>query len=107
MINLEGEFLMVFRAKVHVTLKQGVLDPQGKAVRGGLLALGYQGLGEVRIGKVVEFTLEAGSHDEASFLVRQMSERLLANPVIEDFRYEVAPEQTAFKGEGVGECASA
>lgn len=82
---------MRFLAKVHVTLKPGVLDPQGKAVGGALRNLGYAEVGEVRIGKYIEVTLEAESQELAQAQVREMAERLLANPVLEKYRVEVVP----------------
>lgn len=98
---------MRYRAKVYVTLKRGVLDPQGKAVRGGLTALGYAGVEDVRIGKFIEILVDAPGEAAARESVEQMCTRLLANPVIEDFRFEVAEAcQTASDGEVRG-CASA
>lgn len=76
---------MTWLAQVVVTLKDGVLDPQGKAVRGGLNALGYDAL-DVRIGKWIEVRLEAPDEGAASEAVAGMCERLLANPVIEAWR---------------------
>jgi phosphoribosylformylglycinamidine synthase subunit PurS len=77
------------RVKVFVTLKGGVLDPQGKAVERSLHSLGYTGAAEVRVGKYVEFKLASMSHEAAAEQVREMCEKLLANPVIEDFRFEI------------------
>ena len=77
------------RAIVYVTPKEGVLDPQGKVVEGSLHTLGYSGVKDVRIGKVIEFKVDAASSAEAEEHVRQMCERLLANPVIEDYRLEI------------------
>jgi phosphoribosylformylglycinamidine synthase subunit PurS len=72
---------------VTVMPKQGVLDPQGQAVRGALERLGFAGVGEVRIGKRIE--LEIAGDDPAG-AAREMCERLLANQLIEDYRVEVA-----------------
>lgn len=77
-------------ARVHVTLKPVVLDPQGEAVLHGLQQLGYQGVSSVRAGKYIEITLAAPSQADAEATVRQMCERLLANPVIERYDYSVA-----------------
>jgi phosphoribosylformylglycinamidine synthase len=77
------------RARVHVTLKDGVLDPQGEAVRHALGTLGFEGIGDVRMGKVIEIDLAAADADAARDRVREMCERLLANTVIEDYRVEV------------------
>jgi phosphoribosylformylglycinamidine synthase len=76
-------------AKVYVTPKRGVLDPQGKAVEHALRTLGFGEVGDVRIGKYMEIRLDGGSREEASARVREMCEKLLANQVIEDFRFEV------------------
>ena len=77
------------RAKVHVTLKPGVLDVQGKAIEGALHGLGFPGVSEVRVGRTVEFDLAAADAASAEAEVKQMCERLLANPVIESWRAEV------------------
>ena len=77
------------RARVHVTLKPGVLDPQGEAVRHALGALGFDGVGEVRIGKVIEVDLEGRDSDSARAEVDEMCRKLLANTVIEDYRVEI------------------
>ena len=76
-------------AKVYVTPKRGVLDPQGNAVAQALHSLGFGEVGDVRIGKYMEIRLQKGSHEKASARVREMCEKLLANQVIEDFRFEV------------------
>lgn len=78
-------------AKVHVTLKPVVLDPQGLAVQGGLRTLGFDTVQSVRAGKYMEIKLEAPDKAEAERLVKEMCTKLLANPVIEDYRLEVAP----------------
>ena len=77
------------KAKVHVTLKSGVLDPQGKAVGHALASLGFTGVGDVRQGKYIELDLAPGS-EEAQ--VREMCSRLLANPIIEQYSIELSPE---------------
>lgn len=71
--------------RVHVTLKPALLDSAGRTLLGSLHKLGYSEVQDSRIGKVIELTLD--SYDETR--VREMGERLLANPVIEDFRIEV------------------
>ena len=78
------------KAKVHVFLKPGVLDVQGKAVEGALHGLGWDGVANVRVGKVVEFDLKATSEDDARTELKAMCEKLLANTVIESYRVEVA-----------------
>ena len=75
------------QVKVYVTLKPSLLDAQGKVVQGALQQLGYAGVEQVRIGKYVEMTVSDGREIEGQ--VREMCDKLLANPVIEDYRYEV------------------
>jgi phosphoribosylformylglycinamidine synthase subunit PurS len=75
--------------KVMVTLKPGVLDPQGKTVRNALESLGFKGLADLRIGKIMEIKLDGVSPEEARLQVEEMCKKLLANPVIEDYRYEI------------------
>ncbi len=74
------------KARVHVMLKNGVLDPQGEAVKHALGALGFQGVEGVRQGKVIELELADGT---AEATVRDMCERLLANTVIESYSVEL------------------
>lgn len=80
---------MTLLAKVHVTLKPGVNDPQGQAIRGGLHTLGFGGVEEVRSGRYFEVRLEAGDRSGAESAVKEMCEKLLANTVIETYRFEV------------------
>ncbi len=77
------------KAKIHVTLKPGVLDPQGKAVGHALEALGFDGLGEVRQGKFIEIDLAGSDADEAKTQVDAMCRQLLANMVIENYEIEI------------------
>lgn len=72
-----------------MTLKKAVLDPQGEAVKNSLHTLGYERVRRVRVGKYIEVELEASGIEEASAEVEEMARRLLSNPVIEDFSYEV------------------
>ena len=78
------------KATVHVFLKPGVLDVQGKAVESALHGLGWSDVDHVRIGRVIEFGLEAGDAAEARSRVEAMCQKLLANPVIEGYRIEIA-----------------
>ncbi len=82
----------MFKARVHVLLKPGVLDPQGSAVQKALQTMEYRGVQEVRIGRYIEIYLESESKEKASREVEEMCQRLLANPVIEDFTFEVVEE---------------
>jgi len=81
----------MFLARVHVTLKPTVNDPPGLTIRGALHALGFTGVETVRSGKYMEIRLDAESADEARAQVEEMCRKLLANPVIEQYRYEVEP----------------
>jgi phosphoribosylformylglycinamidine synthase len=80
------------KARVYVTLKRGVLDPQGKAVCTGLHQLGYREVTDVRIGKYMEVTLGGLPREEAEKRLQAMCDKLLANPVIEDSRFEFQEE---------------
>ena len=75
------------QVKVYVTLKPSLLDAQGKVVQGALQQLGYEGVEQVRIGKYVEMTVADGQEMDSQ--IKEMCDKLLANPVIEDYRYEV------------------
>jgi phosphoribosylformylglycinamidine synthase PurS subunit len=77
------------RVKIFVSLKSGVLDPQGKAIERSLHTLGYAEVQDVRMGKYLELNIEANSRQAAESRVRQMCEKLLANPVIEDYQFEI------------------
>lgn len=77
------------RARVHVTLKQGVLDPQGKAIGTALKSLGFGGVGEVRQGKFIELEINEKDPARAREKVGEMCEKLLANTVIEDYRIDL------------------
>ncbi len=77
------------RVKIFVSLKEGVLDPQGKAVERSLHTLGYREVQDVRMGKYLEVHLNASSRKAAESRIREMCERLLSNPVIEDYRFEI------------------
>jgi phosphoribosylformylglycinamidine synthase PurS subunit len=78
------------RVKIFVSLKNGVLDPQGKAVEQSLHALGYIEVQDVRVGKFVELDLQSNSREAAEGRIREMCDKLLANPVIENFHYEIS-----------------
>lgn len=77
------------RVKIFVSLKAGVLDPQGKAIERSLHTLGYGEVQDVRMGKYLELTVAASSREATESRVREMCEKLLANPVIEDYRFEI------------------
>lgn len=79
----------MLKATVYVTIKQGVLDPQGVAVQGALHSMGFQEVESLRIGKYMELSLNTDNRAEAEQQVKQMCEKLLANTVVEDYRYEL------------------
>ena len=87
------------RALIYVTLKPSVLDPQGRAVRSALHALGYAEAEDVRVGKLIEVRLPDGPRGEIEARVQQMCSTLLANPVIERYRFELVPDIVT-EGEG-------
>ena len=77
------------KAKIHVTLKTGILDPQGKAIEHALETLGYKDVANVRVGKYMELELKETAKDKAEAQVKAMCEKLLANTIIEEYRYEL------------------
>lgn len=77
------------KAKVHITLKSGVLDPQGKAIQHALGTLGFAGVNDVRQGKFIELDLAEANVDQARAAVEQMCKGLLANTVIENYTIEL------------------
>jgi phosphoribosylformylglycinamidine synthase PurS subunit len=78
------------KARVHVMLKNGVLDPQGKAIAHALSSLGFAGVNEVRQGKVIDLDLAESDAQRARAAVEQMCQKLLANTVIESYQIELA-----------------
>lgn len=76
------------RVKIYVTLRESVLDPQGSAVKDSLHTMGYSEVADVRIGKYLELQIDPSERD-IDGIVKEMSEKLLANTVIEDYRYEI------------------
>jgi len=78
------------KAKIHITLKSGILDPQGKAIEHALETLGFTSASNVRMGKYVEVDLKETTKDRADAEVKAMCEKLLANTIIEEYRYELA-----------------
>lgn len=85
----------MFLARVYVTLKPTVNDPQGLTIRGALHSLGFAEVESVRAGKYMEIRLKAKDRKVAEEQVQEMCRRLLANPVIEDFRYEIEDGKAA------------
>ena len=80
---------MAFLARVYVTLKPTVNDPPGLTIRGGLHSLGFAAVESVRAGKYLEIRLEGADRASAEAQVTEMCRKLLANPVIEDFRFQI------------------
>jgi phosphoribosylformylglycinamidine synthase PurS subunit len=79
----------MFKATIRVTLKESVLDPQGVAVKGSLHAMGFATVENVRIGKLLEVLLETDDRAEAEIQVQTMCEKLLSNPVVENFTFQL------------------
>ena len=79
----------MFLAKVYVTLKSTVNDPQGRTIAGGLKSLGFDSVTDVRAGKYLEVRLAEEDQRQAEAKVREMCDKLLANPVIEEYRFEL------------------
>jgi phosphoribosylformylglycinamidine synthase PurS subunit len=80
------------RVKIFVSLKTGVLDPQGKAIERSLHTLGFDEVQDVRVGKYLELVVDAPSRPAAEARIREMCDRLLSNTVIEDYRFEISNE---------------
>jgi phosphoribosylformylglycinamidine synthase len=80
---------MSIKARVYVTLKKSVFDPQGQTIADALHSLGYAGVGDVRQGKFFELELDSNSPDQARALASEVADKVLANPVIESYRVEV------------------
>jgi phosphoribosylformylglycinamidine synthase len=85
---------VTFLARVYVTLKPTVNDPQGLTIKGGLHSLGFHSVESVRAGKYMEIRVQADTREEAERSTGEMCRKLLANPVIEEFRVEVVAEAT-------------
>ena len=79
----------MFHSKVHVTLKKSILDPQGKAVEQGIHSLGFESVSNVRIGKYIEMDIDTDLDEEAERMTKQISEKLLANLVMESFSFTI------------------
>ncbi|MBS7610332.1 phosphoribosylformylglycinamidine synthase subunit PurS [Candidatus Bathyarchaeota archaeon] len=86
---------MVFRVTVFVNLKEGYSDPEGEATEKSLRDLGYDGIHDVRVGKIYRMVLEAPSRKEAEAIMDQVCRRFLANPVKDDYRFVLEEEWKA------------
>ncbi len=85
--------MTLHRVEILIRPRPGLLDPEGKAIQHALSSLGFEGVPEVRVGKAITLDLEAPDGDEARARARRMCEKLLANPVTEDFEVHLADEQ--------------
>ncbi len=83
----------MFRARIRITLRASILDPQGKAVEHAIGAMGFSGIHGVRMGKYVELQVDRPTRDEAARATEEVCRKLLANPVMEDFQFEIEPVQ--------------
>ena len=83
---------MTFRCEVYISPRADILDPQGDAVNRALAGLGFAGASEVKVGKYLTLTLEADSQASAEQTLREMCDKLLANPIIEDYTLKVAAQ---------------
>ncbi|QXD14989.1 phosphoribosylformylglycinamidine synthase subunit PurS [Rhodocaloribacter litoris] len=88
----------MYKANIHITLRPSILDPQGKATHQALVQLGFQEVEQVRIGKYIELWVEATDAAEAERVARQACEKLLANPVMEDFTISLEPVASGAAG---------
>jgi len=89
---------MRWLAEVHVRLRPGIADPEGQTIAGGLRSLGFDGVADVRAGKLLRLTFEAADHQGAEAAVSEMCSRLLANPVMETADWELRADETAALG---------
>ena len=81
----------MFHSKVFVTLKKSILDPQGKAVEQGIHSLGFDAVGDVRIGKYIEMDIDTNSREDAERMTKEISDKLLANLVMESYSFTTEP----------------
>jgi len=79
----------LYISKIKIVLRKSILDPQGKAVEHSLESLGFKNVKDTRIGKYIELKLEASSVEEAKKTTEDVCKKLLVNPIIEDFEYDV------------------
>ena len=79
--------------EIYITLKKTISDPQGLTIKNALQSLGYHNLEEVRIGKLITLRLNSESKEEAEKIVNEMCRKLLANPIIEDYRFKIKSQE--------------
>jgi phosphoribosylformylglycinamidine synthase PurS subunit len=87
----------LYSAKIKVTLRKSILDPQGKAVEHSMQSLGYNNILDTRIGKFIELKIDAKNEDEAKKVTDEVCGKLLANPVMEDYEFEIVNVNGASK----------
>jgi len=90
----------MFKVSVYVSPKRGVVDPQGAVIERALPALGHSGASDIRVGRYITLTLDGADLEAARADVDDMCRRLLANPIIEDYSFEISPLDTEPPGEG-------
>lgn len=90
--------MIKYQARIYVTLRPSVLDPAGTAVQSGLQHLGYDNVEQIRIGKYIELTLHAADEDSAKEQLDRMCDLMLANPVIENYRFELTQVSAGVRG---------
>ena len=81
----------MLHSKVFVTLKKSILDPQGKAVEQGIHSLGFDAVGDVRIGKYIEMDIDTNSREAAERMTKEISDKLLANLIMESYSFTIEP----------------
>ena len=79
----------MYSAQIKITLRKSILDPQGKTVEHSLMSLGYKNVKDTRIGKFIELKLDVPNEEEAKKVTEEVCKKLLANPVIEDYEFEI------------------
>jgi phosphoribosylformylglycinamidine synthase len=79
----------LYKAQIKVTLRKSILDPQGKTIEHSIQSLGYKNVTDTRIGKYIELKLDASSENEAKKITEEVCNRLLANPVMEDYEFSI------------------
>jgi len=82
----------MYIAKIKITLRSSILDPQGKTVEHSLKSLGYDKIEDTRMGKYIELKINADSKEEAESIAEEACEKLLANPVMEDYEFEISKD---------------
>ncbi len=79
----------MYKAQIKVTLRKSILDPQGKTIEHSIQSLGYKNVADTRIGKYIELKLDASTEEEAKKVTEEICRKLLANPVMEDYEYDI------------------